>query len=117
MNVVSFGDKPLAGEFSGINGNEINDGTNVNDRCDYNYYSITIFPERGFDCDGDGITNWQEVVNSKTNPQDSCDFDLEFIDDETLDEIFTSEEGQYFIDESSEDLLFDVDDELLEEFF
>ena len=42
---------------------------------------------------------------------------LEFIDDETLDEIFTSEEGQYFIDESSEDLLFDVDDELLEEFF
>jgi hypothetical protein len=24
MNVVSFGDKPLAGEFSGINGNEIN---------------------------------------------------------------------------------------------
>ena len=44
-------------------------------------------------------------------------FDLEFIDDETLDEIFTSEEGQYFIDESSEDLLFDVDDELLEEFF
>ena len=63
-----------------LNGNEINDGTNVNDRCDYNYYSITIFPERGFDCDGDGITNWQEVVNSKTNPQDSCDFDLEFID-------------------------------------
>ncbi len=44
-------------------------------------------------------------------------FDLEFIDDETLDEIFASEEGQYFIDESSEDLLFDVDDELLEEFF
>ncbi len=44
-------------------------------------------------------------------------FDLEFIDDETLDEIFTSEEGQYFIDESSEDLLFNVDDELLEEFF
>ena len=44
-------------------------------------------------------------------------FDLEFIDDETLDEIFASEEGQYFIDESSEDLLFDVDDEFLEEFF
>ena len=63
-----------------LNGNEINDGTNVYDRCDYNYHSITIFPERGFDCDGDGISNWQEVVNSKTNPKESCDFDIEFID-------------------------------------
>jgi len=43
-------------------------------------------------------------------------FDSEFIDDESLDEIFASEEGQYSADESSEDLLFDVDDELLEEF-
>ena len=44
-------------------------------------------------------------------------FDSEFIDDESLYEILASEKEQYFIDESSEDFLFDVDDELLEEFF
>lgn len=43
-------------------------------------------------------------------------FDSEFIDDESLDEIFASEETQYSADESAEDLLFDADDELLEEF-
>lgn len=43
-------------------------------------------------------------------------FDSEFIDNESLDEIFASGEEQYSTDESAEDLLFDADDELLEEF-
>lgn len=43
-------------------------------------------------------------------------FDSEFIDDESLDEIFASGEEQIFTNESAEDLLFDADDELLEEF-
>jgi len=63
-----------------INGNELRDGTNIFDRCDYKFESLTIFPIRGFDCDGDGLTNWQEIVKSRTNPQDRCDFDLEFVD-------------------------------------
>ena len=62
-----------------LNGNELRDGTNIFNRCDFRFESITIFPIRGFDCDGDGLTNWQEIVKSKTNPQDRCDFDREFV--------------------------------------
>ena len=62
-----------------LNGNELRDGTNIFNRCDFRFESITIFPIRGFDCDGDGLTNWQEIVKSKTNPQDRCDFDPEFV--------------------------------------
>ena len=43
-------------------------------------------------------------------------FDSEFIDDESLDEILVSGEEQYSADDSAEDVLFDADDELLEEF-
>ncbi len=37
-------------------------------------------------------------------------------DDESLDEILVSGEEQYSADDSAEDVLFDADDELLEEF-
>ncbi len=72
-----------AGDCDGdgvLNGNEIKDGTDVFDRCNYEFESLTTFPEKGFDCDGDGLTNWQEIVNSKTDPQDRCDFKIEFRD-------------------------------------
>ena len=48
-----------------LNGNEIKDGTDVFDRCNYKFESLP-FPLKGFDCDGDGLTNFQEIVNSKT---------------------------------------------------
>ena len=66
-----------------LNGNELIDGTNIFNRCDFRFESITIFPIRGFDCDGDGLTNWQEIVKSKTNPQDRCDFDPEFVNSQS----------------------------------
>ena len=40
---------------------------------------MTINPIKGFDCDGDGVTNWQEV-QSFTDPKDECDLNLEDID-------------------------------------
>jgi len=43
-------------------------------------------------------------------------FDSEFIDDELLDEILVSEEENYSIDDTTEDLFLDAEDELLEEF-
>lgn len=43
-------------------------------------------------------------------------FDVEFIDDESLEEILANGEEQYTTDDLAEDLLYDAKDELLEEF-
>ncbi|MEP3211417.1 MAG: gliding motility-associated C-terminal domain-containing protein [Maribacter sp.] len=55
---------------------EITDGTDPNDPCDYVIASITE-PQSGAwltaDCDGDGVTNGTEIVDG-TNPEDPCDF-------------------------------------------
>ena len=56
---------------------EIADGTDPNNPCDFEIASITL--EQGgewlvADCDGDGVTNEQEVADG-TNPEDPCDFD------------------------------------------
>ncbi len=43
-------------------------------------------------------------------------FDFEFIDDKTFEEVLVSEDGQFSEEDLVDDLLFDVDDEILEEF-
>ncbi len=55
---------------------EIADGTDPNDPCDFLMASITE-PQGGSyltaDCDGDGVTNEQEITDG-TNPEDPCEF-------------------------------------------
>lgn len=55
---------------------EIEDGTDPNDPCDYNPESVTLPQSDEFlalDCDGDGVTNGDEI-NDGTDPLDPCDF-------------------------------------------
>ena len=58
------------------NGEEIIDGTDPQDPCDYlvasqdNDYSTTW---NDLDCDGDGVTNGDEIADG-TDPQDPCDY-------------------------------------------
>jgi gliding motility-associated-like protein len=55
---------------------EVTDGTNSNDPCDYLAGSITL-PQGGnwnaSDCDGDGVPNGTEVADG-TNPTDPCSY-------------------------------------------
>ncbi len=56
---------------------EIADGTDPNNPCDFEIASITVVQGGDWllaDCDGDGVTNEQEVADG-TNPEDPCDFD------------------------------------------
>jgi len=56
---------------------EVADGTDPNDPCDFVIASITEVQGGDWllaDCDGDGVTNQQEVADG-TNPEDPCDFD------------------------------------------
>ena len=56
---------------------EITDGTDPNNPCDFEIASITGAQTGDWlvaDCDGDGVTNEQEVADG-SNPEDPCDFD------------------------------------------
>ncbi|MFS4494595.1 gliding motility-associated C-terminal domain-containing protein [Maribacter sp. 2308TA10-17] len=58
---------------------EIADGTDPNDPCDFVIASITEVQGGDWllaDCDGDGVTNEQEVADG-TNPEDPCDFNAD----------------------------------------
>jgi len=58
------------------NDDEIDDGTDPNDPCDFNPESVTLPQSDEFlalDCDGDGVTNGDEI-NDGTDPLDPCDF-------------------------------------------
>ncbi|MRI01967.1 hypothetical protein GH721_15595 [Kriegella sp. EG-1] len=59
-----------------LDAQELIDGTNPNDPCDYQLASITEIQSGDWllaDCDGDGVTNEQEEIDG-TNPEDSCDY-------------------------------------------
>ena len=54
---------------------EIADGTDPNDPCDFVIANITLEQTGDYlvaDCDGDGVTNGDEI-NDGTNPEDPCD--------------------------------------------
>ena len=56
---------------------EIADGTDLNDPCDFVIASITETQTGAYlaaDCDGDGVDNGTEIADG-TNPEDPCDFD------------------------------------------
>ena len=55
-----------------IDGDEVNDGTDPLDVCDFEFDSQTVDPSQEWmelDCDGDGVTNGQEVED-ETDPTD-----------------------------------------------
>lgn len=55
---------------------EIADGTDPNNPCDFVIASITEVQSGAYrlaDCDGDGVTNETEILDG-TNPEDPCDF-------------------------------------------
>ena len=55
---------------------EIADGTDPNDPCDFVIASISEVQSGDYliaDCDGDGVTNEVEILDG-TNPEDPCDF-------------------------------------------
>jgi gliding motility-associated-like protein len=56
------------------NDQEVIDGTDPNDPCDYLVASVSIAVTSGADCDGDGFTDADEITNG-TNPFDPCDPD------------------------------------------
>jgi surface antigen len=58
------------------NSQEVLDGTDPENACDFLIASITLMPTGPYllsDCDGDGVTNALEI-NNGTNPEDSCDY-------------------------------------------
>ena len=55
------------------NGNEINDGTDPQNACDYTYSSISLTVSATNDCDGDGVGNDQEALDG-TDPDDVCSY-------------------------------------------
>ena len=60
---------------------EMNDGTDPNDPCDFNPDSITLPQSEPFlsaDCDGDGVTNGDEIADG-TDPLDPCNFNPDSI--------------------------------------
>ena len=81
---VDPSDEFLADDCDGdgvTNGDEIADGTDPLDPCDFNPDSITLPQTDGFlsaDCDGDGVTNGDEMADG-TDPLDSCDFNLDSV--------------------------------------
>ncbi len=69
------------------NGQEIIDGTDPKDPCDYKKNSqdtSKVSDEwKKLDCDGDGVTNGQEVIDG-TDPKDPCDYKEEHQDKEKV---------------------------------
>ena len=60
------------------NGQEITDGTDIADSCDFELDSINKDVEDLVaDCDGDGVTNFNEVSVDGTDPFDPCDFNID----------------------------------------
>ncbi|AEA45325.1 tandem-95 repeat protein [Fluviicola taffensis] len=60
------------------NGNELTDGTDPSDPCDFTLASQTLTPATAWnnaDCDGDGVTNGTEVTDG-TDPNNPCDLTL-----------------------------------------
>ena len=60
---------------------EMEDGTDPNDPCDFNPDSVTLPQSDEFlalDCDGDGVTNGDELEDG-TDPLDPCDFNPDSI--------------------------------------
>ncbi|MEZ4858822.1 MAG: hypothetical protein R2781_08425 [Flavobacteriaceae bacterium] len=61
------------------NGQEVVDGTNPVDPCDYDPLSqdITTISDdwEALDCDGDGVTNGQEIIDG-TDPLDECSLNV-----------------------------------------
>ncbi|HRO76071.1 MAG TPA: Ig-like domain-containing protein, partial [Crocinitomicaceae bacterium] len=58
------------------NEDEIANGTNPDDACDFIVANQTVAPTQAWldaDCDGDGVTNGTEVADG-TNPTDLCDY-------------------------------------------
>ncbi|MEZ4875554.1 MAG: thrombospondin type 3 repeat-containing protein [Flavobacteriaceae bacterium] len=58
------------------NGQEVIDGTDPVDPCDFVLASQTLPPSQAWldaDCDGDGVTNGDEVADG-TDPLDNCGF-------------------------------------------
>ncbi len=67
---------------------ETTDGTDPNDPCDFLTASVTLIQTGPYllaDCDGDGVTNGDEIVGpdgdpnttpDNTDPNDPCDFDI-----------------------------------------
>ena len=63
---------------------EVSDGTDPNDPCDFDMGSITLEQTGDYlpaDCDGDGVQNWAEIRDG-TNPEDPCDFLRDSVTDE-----------------------------------
>lgn len=56
------------------NDQEVIDGTDPNDPCDYLIASVSISVTSGSDCDGDGFSDADEILNG-SNPFDPCDPD------------------------------------------
>jgi gliding motility-associated-like protein len=56
------------------NDQEVIDGTDPNDPCDYLVGSVSISVTSGSDCDGDGFSDADEILNG-SNPFDPCDPD------------------------------------------
>ncbi|WP_299795776.1 gliding motility-associated C-terminal domain-containing protein [uncultured Maribacter sp.] len=76
---------------------EIADGTDKNDPCDYVIENITLDFSGDYlvaDCDGDGVINGQELEDD-TNPEDPCDFDE--------GNITVEQGGDYLISDCDED--------------
>ncbi|SOE20527.1 hypothetical protein SAMN06298216_1016 [Spirosomataceae bacterium TFI 002] len=79
-----------AQEINGIDGNPftLNDNSNPNDPCDYNVvqqvFANTSLLWRNGDCDGDGVTNKDELLgpdgiagnSDGSDPRNSCDFKI-----------------------------------------
>ena len=58
----------------GKNGTEVADGTNPLDPCEFIPANVTLPQSEEFlngDCDGDGLTNGEEIGNDPTRPNDS----------------------------------------------
>jgi len=84
-NGVGFDVSAIAGDALStdgdgvIDGDELNDGTDPLDICDFILTSQSVTPSSDWndlDCDGDGVINDQEILDG-TDPTDPCDFNPE----------------------------------------
>ncbi|WP_289046793.1 hypothetical protein, partial [uncultured Olleya sp.] len=65
-----------ADEINGPDGDPTTpDGTDPNDACDYDVDSVTLAVTSTVDCDGDGVTDADEIA-SGTDPNDPCDYNV-----------------------------------------
>ncbi|WP_219843764.1 thrombospondin type 3 repeat-containing protein [Nonlabens tegetincola] len=49
-------------------------GTDPNDACSYNVTDVTVAVTSTVDCDGDGVTDADEIADG-TDPNDACSYD------------------------------------------